>query len=104
MSNTPNRIIVSQAVGFRAHAKHPGKLFACQRPGLDHETVFTVIALSGSAGRPCNGSIKGYGVKTHAVIRDAFSGRKSLIKLSTLVDRGVRYVGMKNAVLHYFQR
>jgi hypothetical protein len=101
---TPNRIIVSNSLGFRYHAKHHGKLFAMTVKGKDHETVFTVLSLKGSKGRPCKGNTKGFGVKTHAVIRNGFNGRKSTVLLSTLVDRSVRYVGMKNEVIGHFTR
>ncbi len=100
----PNRIIVSNSLGFRYHAKNPGKLFAMSVKGQDRETVFTVLSLKGSMGRPCKGDTKGFGVKTHAVIRNGFTGRKSTVLLSTLVDRNVRYVGMKHEVIAYFSR
>jgi len=102
MNSTPNRIIVSNALGWRYHAKNPSKLFAMTVN--DRETVFTVLSFKGNKGRPCKGDTKGFGVKTHAVIRNGFTGRKSTVLLSTLVDRNVRYVGMKHEVIGYFSR
>lgn len=99
---TTNRIIVSNSLGFRYHAKHPGKLFAMTLNG--NETVFTVLSLKGSKGPPRKSDTKGFGGKTHAVIRNGFTGRKSTVLLSTLVDRSVRYVGMKTDVIGYFDR
>jgi hypothetical protein len=103
--NISNRNLVSRFLGVRKAAKNPNSLFAAETsPGSGKESVFTFLALSGVSGGLSGGSVGGYGSKTHAVIRNALTGRKSTVLLSTLVDRNIRYVGPVDAVLQYFVR
>lgn len=87
----PNRIVVSNSVGVRAHSRTKGKVFA-----VDYGTKefpFYILSLKGKVGRPKLEDIKGYGVKTKVRIQSVNTGRVRTVTLASLVDRNIRYLG-----------
>jgi len=96
-----NAVLVSRALGFRAHATSREKVFAYIKGRS--EVVFTVVTLKGERGRPRKGAENGYGVNTVVVIkvlgnRGKKVVRRSLVSLASLVNGNVTYLGTKKTV------
>lgn len=96
-----NAVLVSRAIGFRAHATSCEKVFVYTQGRS--EVVFTVVTLKGERGRPRKGAENGYGVNTAVVIkvlgnRGKKVVRRSLVSLASLVNGNVTYLGTKKTV------
>lgn len=93
MSHNNVRLAVSAAVNFRNNCKDRASVFAVDAPR--GESLFTVISVRATRGRPKADEIKGFGVKTKVRVQNVRTGAVKTVALSSLVDRGLRYVGKK---------